>query len=681
MLSLGLDDGANAPRTDRRVSVRRREDFYWLQRMADVTGDACIVVGRNGYIDYIDPKILDVLEIEASVVTEWAEFSDMIRHMSLKGYFGPGEPEMFEALINDMLANQRLKQNELTQLLNAFTPNGRFVDIRISYGRDDGYVILMRDSTEIQLRDRALDTALKVGRSGYWSYNLVSGEFHVRADSLATHYDPKTFAAMQTKGFMDVIHPEDTKRVSEAMEQCVVTRQSHGIVVRIVGDDKSIIWLNADLMPNMDEGGQVRSLSCFFTNISEQIETEEELRVTKEDAETALKAKNAFLGRLSHEVRTPMNAVIGMADALVHNYDDPELAPKLSLIQNSAEKVIRLVDRTLEHAKLEDQAVEITPVPTSVAALCKSACASWNMKAAEGGTTLNCALHPNVPDHIMLDPLRFEQCLNNLVSNALKFAQGGTVQVAITVTGEPTRQKLILAVKDTGIGMDEAALSRIFLPFKQADNTITGRFGGTGLGLTITKDLVELMGGKISVSSKPSQGTMFVISLPLVLPKMATPPAQLESRPVAPSPAKVEPPISPFAHLRVLIVDDNATNHMVVSSLLSNVVGHIDTALNGQDAIDTLEKNVYDLVLMDIHMPVMDGIEATLAIRSSDTPYKSVPIIALTADPQYQQSRLCRNIGMNSSLAKPIKLSGLLEAFEEVLSSTANESAADQHAA
>lgn len=664
MLSLGLEDGANAPQNDRRVNVRRREDFYWLQRMSDVTGDACIVVGSNGYIDYLDPKILAVLEVDASVVADWTEFSDLTHYMSEQGYFGPGEPETFQALLTDILSNQRLKQDQSTKLINAYTPSGNFLDIRISYGRNDGFVVLIHDSSSEQLKNLALETALKVGKSGYWSYNLRSGDFHVRADSLHDHFHSKTLALVTKKGFNDVIHPEDRQTVKDSMEQCVVTRKSLGILIRIVTDNKDILWLNAHLMPNMDEGGKVRSLSCFFTDITDEVVARDELRLTKEHAEMALKAKNAFLGRLSHEVRTPMNAVVGMADALVHNYDDPAIMPKLSLIQNSADKVIKLVDRTLDHAKLEDQAVEITPVESDIRSLLGSICESWSSKAQASGTRLNCTIHPSVPSKIMLDSLRFEQCVNNLISNALKFSQGGSVTVAMTVsTGNA--QKLVLAVKDTGIGMDQNVLQRIFLPFKQANNTITGRFGGTGLGLTITKDLVELMGGKINVTSKPSEGSMFVISLPLV---SVEPAATVTERPPQ-APIK---PVSPYENLRVLIVDDNATNHMVVNSLLANVVGHTDTAINGEEAIAALDKAPYDLVLMDIHMPVMDGIEATLAIRSNPSDYQDIPIIALTADPQYQQARLCRNIGMNASLAKPIKRSDLLEAFEEALPKSAN---------
>lgn len=405
--------------------------------------------------------------------------------------------------------------------------------------------------------------------------------------------------------------------------------------------------------------------------MTEQILIQQDLQATQEKAESALKAKNEFLGRLSHEVRTPMNAVIGMADALVHNCKDPEILPKLSLIQNSAEKVVDMVDETLVHTKLAEDAIELNLRKSSPADLVRQVCAKWETKAQARHTSLTCTIHNSVPDTITFDEFRYEQCLNNLLSNALKFSQGGSVNVILTTAGTADNRQLVLAVRDTGIGMTEASLEKIFLPFKQADKTISSRYGGTGLGLSIVKDLIELMGGRITVKSEPNKGTLFAISLPLEAEE--TKPKESASDSLVDQLLDQDrPKDGPYSKLRVLIVDDNATNHIVVSSLLSNLVGDITTALNGEEALARLEEQKFDIVLMDIHMPVMDGIETTLAIRSTESSYQNVPIIALTADPQYQQARLCRNIGMNSSLAKPIKLAGLLEAFDELLHSQSN---------
>lgn len=676
-------------RIDRRTTVRRREDYFWLKRLADVSGEACLVVNRNMIIEYADEKLFDLLGIDPEEGSQFTQFADVASVMARHGYFGPGNPKMFEALISDLLVNQRLKQNSATQIINTFTPDGRHIDIRVSLGRDGGFLVLMRDNTRTQLKKIALDTALQIGRSGYWFYNLHTGEFNLRADSLKPYFSDETFQSIMTGGFLDLLHEDDRDAANRAIDDSINSSVSNDILLRCVGEDGTVLWLNSHIMPNVDENGKVRSLSCFFTDISSQVETRKAVEDAKENAERALHAKNEFLARLSHEVRTPMNAVVGMADALVRSHSDTALTSQLSLILNSAEKVVSLVDGTLEHTKLRDNAIELDVNEHSPGEIVRSACSKWQGKASQDNTRLTCVIKDTVPDSFQMDDFRFEQCVNNLVSNALKFSKGGVVQVVLTTAERGGGNQLVLAVRDNGIGMDKQVLDHVFLPFKQADKTISSRFGGTGLGLSIVRDLVGLMGGKVTVSSEPGKGSLFMIFLPMqsvpamheaklqiaeVAPEPMSNAQTVDEEPiqaVATEPATVPPPPAaedtPYSNLDILIVDDNATNHIVISSLLSSVVGQITTALNGQEAIDKLKSKRFDLVLMDIHMPVMDGIEATIAIRSSEDVYSDVPIIALTADPQYQQARLCRNIGMNAALAKPIKLTGLLQAFDDVL--------------
>ncbi|MGJ8559561.1 MAG: ATP-binding protein [Litorimonas sp.] len=703
-MSIGSDDTLAGEKIDRRVSVRRKEDFFWLKRLADLTGEACIVVNRNLGIEYVDEKIFDLLKMQPISPDELTQLGQLTSVMAEQGYFGHGDPKVFEALISDLLINQRLKQTTATQIINAVTPSGRHIDIRVSLGRDDSYLLLMRDVTQEELKRQALDTALKVGQSGYWYYNFNSNEFRVRADSLEQHFSAESFDKIRKKGFNHVLHPEDRIVSKSAIDKAVETCVAQVTIVRIICDDGVQHWLKAHVMPNVDESGKVQSVCCFFTTITQQVKIEQDLRKAQSETEFALKAKNEFLGRLSHEVRTPLNAVIGMADALVHNCKDDSIRPQLLLIQNSAEKVMEMVDGTLEHTKLADDAVELNLRECSPSELVTTVCRKWEDKAALENTKLSFAIHPDVPETMMLDDYRYEQCLSNLLSNAIKFTPGGSVKVILAPRGTGKNKQLVLAVRDNGIGITKEALSHIFQPFKQANKSISSRFGGTGLGLSIVKDLVDLMGGRINVTSEFGKGTLFVIAFPIASKQAApvlaeptvsaipadpvpiSPPAaitetKVETRgnpPTAPKSTKTTSlvdqlldndtsPETPYSDLRVLIVDDNATNHIVVSSLLSRVVGEITTALNGQEALDQLKQKTFDLVLMDIHMPVMDGIETTLSIRNEPSSYQNIPIIALTADPQYQQARLCRNIGMNSSLGKPIKLTGLLQAFDEVL--------------
>ena len=696
-----MNDTQEYEQVDRRVSVRRKEDYFWLKRLADLTGEACLAVNKQMEIEFVDDKIFELLQMEPVSLDRLPSLRTLTGILAQKGYFGQGDPKVFEALIADLLTNQRLKQTKATQIIKAVTPLGSHIDIRVSLGRDDGYLILMRDITQEELRRQALNTALEIGDSGYWHYNLRTREFQVTASYLKTIFSEATLRDIEINGFKKITHPDDLEQTKDTLREVVQTCSPRQNVARMIGDSGEVRWVKSNVMPNVDESGCVRSVSCFFSDITEEKEKENALRAAQEKAERALSEKNSFLGRLSHEVRTPLNAVVGMADALVQNNQNEEIVSQLALIQNSAEKVIHLVDGTLEHAKLSGKAVELNPGEVSPRKIVEDVCRTWQSRARSDGTTLVCFVKDDVPDVISLDSFRYEQCLNNLLSNALKFSKGGKVQVVLAVSGSGSAQKLVLAVKDTGIGMTDDALSHIFDPFQQADSSISSRFGGTGLGLSIVKDLVELMGGTIRVSSQQNRGTLFAISLPVKnvavekAPETHTRPAEhaftsVENlsptsflKPPKPredaaagqkeartnlTPAEKNPKrSSPFKDVRVLIVDDNATNHIVASSLLSPIVKEIDTALNGQDALEKLAESKYDLVLMDIHMPVMDGIETTLAIRSTPSSFQDIPIIALTADPQYQQTRLCRNIGMNASLGKPIKLAGLKQAFEDVL--------------
>lgn len=255
----------------------------------------------------------------------------------------------------------------------------------------------------------------------------------------------------------------------------------------------------------------------------------------------------------------------------------------------------------------------------------------------------------------------------------MKFSPAGKIQVVLTTLENNGQNNLVAVVKDTGIGMNEAQLANLFEAYTQADKSISGRFGGTGLGMNITKQLIELMGGKITAKSEIGSGTIIALTLPIKAGKQHEAPQTNTSGSLVDDMLEnAAAPASEYSALKMLVVDDNPTNHMVVTSLLGSLVKHIDVAENGAEAIDALKKAEgesaqYDIVLMDIHMPIMDGIEATLAIRGGKDPFTDIPIIALTADPQYQQRRLCKNIGMDDALAKPVKLTELLSAVDRVL--------------
>ncbi len=650
---------------ERRQKVRRADDYFWLKRLCDVTGDGCLVINRDLRIEYSDSRTADHLEIPHESVALGSDFSDLTIHLAELGYFGPGDPRAFQALLKDLLVNQRMKQDMSEQVLSATTPLGRQIILVITHGRDDRFIIIVRDKTDEFIEEQALSTALKIGESGYWLYNLQTREFQMQGGQLLTSGAFGSEKITDIDGFANLIHKDDVANMEASLAACIETRKPQTLTFRVVDQSQHTYWIKSHMMPKVDEATTVRTIICFFHDVTSQLRAQNDLRSAQEKAERALKAKTAFLGRLSHEIRTPMNAVIGMADALIHHHDDPAINPKLSLIQESAEKIIRLVDETLQHTKLEEEQIELDPRDASPRELAERVCTMWSEQARKSETDVILRVDPSVPEQMVFDDFRLEQCLNNILSNAVKFTEAGRIDVILNTAGHSRSKHLVIAVRDTGIGMTPAQQKRVFLPYKQADKSISSRYGGTGLGMAITKDLIELMNGRITVKSEEARGSLFVITLPIVLPSEN---AVGSHELVGELLQYDDPKTNDYSRMRVLIVDDNATNHMVIGSLLQNVIQESVTALNGEEAIERLrDSGPFDLVLMDIHMPVMDGIEATLAIRSGHETFSDVPIIALTADPQYQQARLCKNIGMDEAMAKPVRLTSILECFDRVL--------------
>lgn len=660
------EDNNNSPDIDRRETTRRTEDYFWLERLGEMSSQSLIVFDKDLNLEFANELTLTLFDISENEFRQINCYDHFIEYCVQRGDFGKGAGTTLKALSEDLKTNTRLQSRAKSSDLFITTPAGKHLCLRQSYGRDGRMLLAMSDVTESYESKEALELALKVGAAGYWSVNFETNEWKLSSQALVEYFGEARLAEAEKKGIMYLIHKDDRERCQLMWDESLKTGENWDIRTRLVGKNNESIWFRGYGVPRFSDNGRAVGMFCYYLNISEEMRLQNEQRKAVETAQAALKAKNSFLARLSHEVRTPMNAVIGISDALIHHHPDPNINPKLELIQNSADKILRIVDETLDHSKMEEDKVTLDPTLTNPKKCVETVCRLWEEQAAKNNVKLTYSFDTNLPEEINMDGYRYEQCVNNLISNAVKFSPGGKVHVVLTKVAQKSGvEQLVLAVKDTGIGMTPAQQSQVFEAYTQADKTISSRFGGTGLGMTITKQIVELMGGTIKVKSAEGEGTVFVIATPCG--KILKPVQDVSSQNLVSNMLEeAEPKKSALSHLRVLVVDDNATNHMVVASLLDSLVGQIVTANDGKEAIDCLETQNFDVVLMDIHMPVMDGIEATLSIRGSDKAYANIPIIALTADPQYQQKRLCMNIGMDEALAKPVKLSEILKAFEAV---------------
>jgi PAS domain S-box-containing protein len=397
--------------------------------------------------------------------------------------------------------------------------------------------------------------------------------------------------------------------------------------------------------------------TVILHDVSERQQVERALLESAEAAEAANQAKSAFLATMSHEIRTPLNGVLGMAQVMSNDTLSDAQRDRLDVIRESGEALLAILNDVLDLSKIESGKLELEDVEFDLAELVHGAQATFTSLANKAG--LSFALDVTQAEGSYRgDPTRVRQVLYNLISNALKFTENGEVRVTATYDAG----RLRLSVADTGVGMSAEFLSTLFTPFKQADSSTTRRFGGTGLGLAISRHLAELMGGALEAESTAGSGSVFTLSLPLTKVK--------EGRTASNAPPAPQPATSLGARsARVLAAEDNPTNQLVLKTLLHQAGLEPVVVENGQLALEAWEAGAFDLILMDVQMPVLDGPGATAAIRRREleTGRARTPIIALTANAMAHQRALYLDSGMDRVVTKPIDVASLFEAIEDAL--------------
>jgi signal transduction histidine kinase/ActR/RegA family two-component response regulator len=418
---------------------------------------------------------------------------------------------------------------------------------------------------------------------------------------------------------------------------------------------------------------QTRAAQVLNRNLERMVE--ERTRGIEEalaQAESANRAKSEFLATMSHEVRTPLNGVLGMAQVLAAEKLTPAQQAKVETILDSGRTLMSILNDVLDLSKVEAGKLEIAPVVFDLRYGIKRIHELFRPRAEEKNIRFEISCDPSVPEAITGDPVRIRQCVTNLVSNAIKFTAEGEVSVRVSAAPHPAgpgANELLLSVtvEDTGIGMTEEAKARLFEAFSQADSSTTRRFGGTGLGLAITRRLAEMMGGGVAVTSAPNAGSTFVLTF-LAAPAAGAPLACPEDKTPAWRPVTLR-------DARILIVDDNPINRQVARLFLEPFQARLTEAEDGRQALEALASEGADLVLLDVHMPVMGGPETLKHIRASSSSWRDVPVIALTADAmQGDRERLVR-LGMNGYIAKPIDQREAITEIVRVLGAAAPRAA------
>ncbi|MDB5490688.1 MAG: sensor hybrid histidine kinase [Micavibrio sp.] len=407
--------------------------------------------------------------------------------------------------------------------------------------------------------------------------------------------------------------------------------------------DGKLIPISVTVSPIRDSKGTIVGASKVARDISDRIEAERAIL-------DAAQKKDEFIANMSHELRTPMNAVIGLSNLLMVMDDLPPKAKMfIDTLKLSADNLLDLINDLLDFAKIENGAVELDQIEFSLAEQVEKVISMANVRAREKGINLYVQYEPVLNRKTFVgDPLRLHQILMNLVSNAIKFTDKGSVQVSLTTTEatEPNIMKVNLTVTDTGIGIQADKVERVFDKFMQADSSITRRYGGSGLGLAITKAFVEKMGGTIGVTSEYGVGSTFTVTLPLKFTE-ASSTVQSFSVNIAPE--------LPKHDRNVLIVEDYEPNVLVVASMLEGLGYSYETAQNGFEALRKFGQNQYDVILMDLQMHELDGLEATRMIRKIEMEKNitKTPIVAMTAHVRDQDKNKCFEAGMDDFIPKP----------------------------
>jgi len=455
----------------------------------------------------------------------------------------------------------------------------------------------------------------------------------------------------------DYVYHEDRHLVLKAIGESVKTGTPTRLEHRAVHKSGAIIWVECTFKALRDENGHVDDVVVVIRDMTQRKALEDEVIEAKERAEKAAQAKSEFLANMSHELRTPLTSVIGFSGLLQGSEALPaEERVYVERIATASEALLGVINDILDYSKLEANAIEMDPEPFQVAALVDGAAAIVEGQCVAKGLSLKVVADAAMPEVLTGDAGRLRQVMLNFLSNAVKFTSKGGV--TLRVGGAPDldgRWRLRVAVTDTGIGIPAEKIEQLFERFTQADASTTRVYGGTGLGLAISRRLIEIMGGEIGVDSRPGEGATFWFETPLAQggvvgglaggdEDMATPGGMIGGR--------------------ILMADDAPGNRELVSAILRGLGLEIDTVCDGAEAVQAMQTGAYDLVLMDVHMPVMDGLTATREIRRMQAgSSRRTPILALTANVQADQVARCLDSGMDGHLAKPIQIPELAGAL------------------
>ncbi|HEV2081927.1 MAG TPA: PAS domain-containing protein [Brevundimonas sp.] len=535
-------------------------------------------------------------------------------------------------------------------------------------GRPDEVIVSIRDASERKALEDRLQATLDESRRNEARYRLLADRatdviITYGPDGNTRYYSPAVesmtgFKAEELVGrpVTTLMHPDDVPAMiaafTEFRRSADARHQSRRY--RVVTKAGEVRWLETRATVTRDDEGRAIEFQDVVRDVTATKRLEDELVEARDRAEAGARAKSEFLANMSHELRTPLTSVIGFAGLLKNSPDLPEQERRhVERIASASDSLLGVINDILDYSKLEAGRVEMEPMPFDLRSMVEAAAAMVEESASARGTTLTLELADDAPAWLSGDAGRLRQVTLNLLSNAAKFTTDGEIRLCAGWRNG----RLRIEVRDTGIGIAEAKMAALFERFAQADASTTRLYGGTGLGLAISRRLIEMMGGEIGAESAPGRGSTFWFEVPA---------EEAEAPEAAPDVAH-----APAMTMRILVADDAPANRELVSAILGGLGLTVDAVEDGAQAVEAARTGAYDLILMDVHMPVMDGLDATRAIRAGGGSAARTPIIALTANVQPEQAERCREAGMDAHVGKPIQIAELLRAMAEVTAEAA----------
>ena len=498
--------------------------------------------------------------------------------------------------------------------------------------------------------------AERVAHVGHWRIDLPSMAVSWSDEVFQICGIPKEAGPPRAADVLELYHPDDRARVRQSVREALKHGRGWDYPVRLCRPDGELRYVGSQGVCERDEAGNLTSIFGVFADVTE-------LEHARRQAEAATVTKSAFLANMSHEIRTPLNGVMGFAELLLSTDLKPEQERHATLILESAQTLLKLLNDILDVSKIDAGQMQVVCEPFDLAHQLQQCVRLMSAAAEKKSLELTLAIDPSLPQHVLGDGLRLRQVILNLLGNGLKFTDKGWVRIEVARKSGAEGDEISIAVSDTGIGVPAARQQSIFEEFVQADASVSRRFGGSGLGLSISRRLITLMGGRMELRSREGEGTVVTVSLPL---KEVSHALRRSSDRSVPSEAEALP--SEQASPHILLVEDLDINQELITAMLTRMGCRVEVAPDGARAIEAatrLKANsaLYDLIFMDVNMPVIDGLTATRAIRALGGRASNIPIVALTANAYASDVQQCRDAGMNDHLAKPINMASLVAAL------------------